>query len=114
MTRLITTALAGFAVLGAIATTASASSIQTIDCQIDLSLDAERTICASQRLQILDAEITEVYADRMTDRRISPAGKAHLRNSQYAFLTRRNTCGADHGCLAEVMGARLTRIRSLF
>ena len=110
MTRLITTALAAFALSAAVASTASASGIQTINCEADRANAAERTICASQSLQILDAKVTEVYADMMSSRRISRVVKANIRESQYSFLARRNACGHDRGCLAEVMSVRLTRI----
>ena len=110
MTRLILTAVAALALAAAAAGTASATGIQTIDCQVDVATAAERTICSSQSLQILDAKVTEVYADMMTSRRLSRETKANIRDSQYAFLARRNACGADRDCLAEVMNRRLSRI----
>lgn len=93
--------------------TATAQSIQTIDCRNDVNR-AERTICASQQLQILDAKITEVYADVMNDRRVSPLSKNDLRRSQFAFLSRRDACGGDYLCLEDVMKMRLGRIRNYY
>ena len=110
MTRLITTSLAALVLSAALATVAPAAGIQTIDCQIDQTHAAERAICTSQRLQILDAKVTEVYADMMSSRRISREAKAHIRDSQFAFLIRRNACGANRDCIADVMTLRLTRI----
>lgn len=100
-------ALAGFAFA---ATVALAENIQTIDCGVDHNR-AERAICSSQRLQILDAKITEAYADMMHSRRLTPIAKAHLRESQHAFLVRRDACGASYGCLEDVMSTRVSRIR---
>lgn len=103
-------ALAAFATASQ---SARAETIQTIDCAVDKNR-AERTICASQHLQILDAKITEVYADMMNSRRVSPRVKDVLRDSQYSFLSRRDACGANYGCLEEVMSMRLGRIRNYY
>jgi uncharacterized protein len=111
MTRL--TILAAATVLAALAASrASAAVIQPIDCNIDLATSAERTICKSQHLQILDAQITEVYADLMGNRHIASAAKTRVRESQYQFLQRRNACGGDRDCLEEVMQRRLSRIHN--
>ncbi len=111
MTRIT---LAAFALAVLIAAPATATGIQTIDCHVDLGTAAERTICKSQRLQILDAQITEVYADLMTSGRVSFDAKARVRESQYRFLERRNACGADRDCLADVMERHLSRIPNPF
>jgi uncharacterized protein YecT (DUF1311 family) len=92
---------------------ASSSGIDTIDCNARLNR-AETTICSSQRLQILDAKITEIYADMMLGRRLSSSGKEMLRDSQYNFLARRNSCGADYACLEEIMSQRAGRIRNYY
>ena len=113
MIRTTTAVLLAAALLAGAAATASsahAEGIQTIDCSVDRNR-AERTICSSQRLQILDAKITEVYADLMTSRRLSGVAKEHLRQSQYAFLARRDACGSSFSCLDDVMTMRATRIR---
>ncbi len=86
-----------------------ARAIETIDCVRDRN-PAERTICDSQRLQILDAKIVEVYAELMTSRWMSAAHKADLKQSQRNFLVRRDACGANYDCLEDVMGMRSTRI----
>ncbi len=104
--------LAALALTLSIASSAHAAGIQTIDCAVDLGTASERTICDSQRLQILDAKITEVYADLMTSRRVPTDAKARVRESQYRFLERRNACGADRLCLQEVMERRLSRIHA--
>jgi uncharacterized protein len=104
--------LAALALAALIAAPTHAARIETIDCAVDLGTAAERTICKSQRLQILDAKITEVYADLMTSRRVPFDAKARVRESQYLFLERRNACGANRDCLEEVMGRRLTRIHA--
>lgn len=113
MSKLRTAAvIIAMALAAAVATggAASAETIQTIDCSVDRNR-AERAICASQHLQILDAKITEVYADLMHSRRVASTVKHDLRRSQYAFLARRDACGADYICLNEVMTLRLGRIR---
>ncbi len=109
MTRITLAALALATVLAA---PANANGIQTIDCAMDLNTAAERAICKSQRLQILDAKITEVYADYMTSGRVHSDVKARLRESQYRFLERRNACGPDRECLEELMDRRLSRIHA--
>lgn len=108
-------AIAILATVTAVAPAAFANSngIETIDCSANLNR-AETTICGSQHLQILDAKITEVYADKMLGRRLSSTGKELLRDSQYNFLARRNLCGADYGCLEEVMSQRASRIRNYY
>lgn len=109
------TAAAGLALVAAagLGNAARADTIETIDCSVDKNR-AERTICASQHLQILDAKITEVYADVMNSRRVSVGIKDDLRRSQYAFLARRDACGASYGCLEDVMSMRLGRIRNYY
>jgi uncharacterized protein len=107
MTRFAFTAVV---LIVAMSGAARANGIQTIDCALDRSLAAERAICTSQRLQILDAKITEVYADVMLSRRVAFDIKARVREFQYQFLDRRNACGSNRGCLEEVMEQRLSRI----
>jgi uncharacterized protein len=109
---MIRIALAALALATLLIAPAKAANIQTTDCAVDLGTAAERAICKSQRLQILDAKITEVYAGLMTSRRVPSDAKARVRDSQYQFLERRNACGADRDCLEEVMGRRLTRIHT--
>lgn len=98
--------------LTTLAATSAAAGIETIDCQAAQLNKAERTICRSQHLQILDAKIAEVYADKMLGRRLSADTKAALRESQYQFLARRNACGADADCLDDVMLLRSSRIHN--
>ena len=86
-----------------------ASAIDTIDCSRDWNA-AERTICRSQRLQVLDAKMTEVYADLMLDQSVSARRKSELQQSQHEFLKFRDKCGDDRVCLEEVMQRRMTRI----
>jgi uncharacterized protein YecT (DUF1311 family) len=86
-----------------------ASAIDTIDCARDWNA-AERTICKSQALQVLDAKMTEAYADLMLDQSVSGRTKMRLQQSQRDFLDRRDRCGADRQCLEEVMQQRVTRI----
>jgi uncharacterized protein len=83
----------------------------TIDCQRDTS-PAERTICSSQRLQLLDAQVTEKYTDIMLDSYIKSSVKRAVHDSQVNFLQRRDQCGADRDCLTAVMGTRLVRINT--
>ena len=105
-TPLLAAAIAALA-LTAVATPAVA--IDTIDCQRDQN-PAERTICSSQRLQVLDAKVTEAYADIMLDGGIKARVKDAVYISQLEFLHRRDACGRDPRCLAEVMEHRASRI----
>lgn len=111
MGKIETTLLAAITILAATGGSAGAGDIQTIDCAVDRNR-TERAICASQRLQILDAKITEVYADAMSDRRLSASVKEALRRSQYAFLARRDACGSDAACINGVMTLRFAHIRN--
>ena len=94
----------------AIATAATpAAAYDTINCERDQS-PAERAICASQRLQVLDAQVTEQYTDIMLDSYIKGSVKQAVHESQVSFLKRREQCGANVECLAEVMERRAMRI----
>ncbi len=97
------------ALMFAATTAAPALAYDTIDCRRDTS-PAERAICASQNLQTLDAQVTEKYTDIMLDSHIKGDIKRAVHESQISFLKRRDQCGADAECLAEVMGQRATRI----
>jgi uncharacterized protein YecT (DUF1311 family) len=87
-----------------------AAAIETIDCGKDTRL-AERTICASQRLQILDAVVVQAYADVMLDAVVSDRIKNRVKWSQRAFLRDRDGCGDDRRCLEASMQAQLERLR---
>jgi uncharacterized protein len=102
-------ALRSLALLATLAVAIPAHAIDTIDCSRDDS-PAERTICSSQRLQILDAKMVEVYADLMSSRWLSTAGKANLQASQRSFLVRRDACGRNFGCLEAAMAGRATQL----
>jgi len=88
---------------------APVAAYDTINCQHDTG-PTERAICASQRLQVLDAQVTEQYTDIMLDSHIKGEVKRALHDSQVAFLKRRDQCGADGACLTEVMERRASRI----
>ena len=101
--------LATLAVLWPGAVLTPAAAYDTIDCARDQNA-AERTICASQRLQVLDARVTEAYTDIMLDGGVRASIKQAVYDSQQNFLKRRDACGRDAECLAEVMSLRATRI----
>ena len=86
-----------------------AAAYDTINCARDHS-PAERAICASERLQVLDAKVTEQYTDIMFDSYIKGPVKQAVHESQISFLQRRDRCGADVECLSEVMERRAMRI----
>lgn len=101
----------GLFILGAaVAVATPAHAIETIDCNRDTRV-AERTICSSQRLQILDATVTQAYADVMYDAVISERIKNRVRWSQRAFLGERDRCGDDRRCLETSMQDQLARLR---
>lgn len=93
----------------ALAAASPVVAYDTIDCGRDKS-PAERTICSSQALQVLDAKVTESYADIMLDGSIKGQVKRAVHASQIEFLARRDTCGRNVECLAEVMERRSSRI----
>ncbi len=104
---LAATAIALALALGA--ASAPALAYDTIDCQRDTG-PAERAICSSQRLQLLDAQVTEQYTDIMLDSHVKGPVKQAVHESQVNFLQRRNQCGNNAECLAEVMERRVSRI----
>ncbi len=95
--------------LALVAVATPAMAIDTIDCGRDRN-PAEKTICGSQRLQILDAKVTEAYADIMLDSHVRAHVKRAVQESQQSFLQRRDACGRDQVCLTEVMERRVNRI----
>jgi uncharacterized protein len=110
MRHLPTLAATAVALALALGTTAApALAYDTIDCQRDTG-PAERTICSSQRLQMLDAQVTEKYTDIMLDSHIRGTIKQAVHESQVNFLHRRNQCGSNAACITEVMERRVTRI----
>ena len=86
-----------------------AAAYDTINCERDRN-PAERAICSNQRLQVLDARVTEAYTDIMLDGHIRSSVKDAVRESQQNFLKHRDACGRDPACLAEVMSLRASRI----
>jgi uncharacterized protein len=103
----LTFAIASLALVAGSASPAAA--FDTINCQRDHSV-AERAICDSQRLQVLDAQVTDKYTDIMLDSHIKSDVKQRVHESQISFLRRRDQCGRDTECLADVMERRATRI----
>jgi len=103
------TLAAGLGALMLAAAATPAAAIDTIDCDHDRNT-AERAICASEHLQILDARVTQAYADIMHDARVRDGVKYAVYKSQVDFLARRDQCGRDTECLSEVMERRATRI----
>ena len=98
--------------LGVLAITAAAPPVAAYDlinCERDHGA-AERTICSSQRLQVLDARVTEQYTDIMLDSYIKGDVKRAVHESQVNFLKRRDQCGTNVDCLTEVMELRASRI----
>lgn len=107
----MTVALAGFVgVIANVSAVSPASAIETIDCGRDTRL-AERTICTSQKLQILDAIVTQAYADVMLDVVVPERIKNRVKWSQRAFLSERDRCGDDRRCLETTMQGQLQRLR---
>ena len=103
----------GIIALAVVAALTPASAYDSINCARDNGV-AERTICADQRLQVLDAKVTEVYTDIMLDSHIKGHIKQAVHESQINFLKRRDQCGRDVACLAEVMSLRASRIRNYY
>ena len=101
---------AGFIATALAASITPAAAIDTIDCARDHN-PAERTICSSQKLQVLDAKVTEAYADIMLDSHVKGHVKRAVLESQQSFLERRDACGRDSACLTEVMERRSSRIQ---
>ena len=103
------TLAASLATLALAAVATPAAAIETIDCGQDRG-SAERAICSSHHLQILDATVAQSYAEIMHDHAIKQRVKSAVHESQLVFLARRDQCGHDTECLAEVMERRATRI----
>ncbi len=101
--------LAATAAAALAAAASPAAAIDTIDCHADRNI-AERTICSSNRLQVLDARVTEAYSDIMLDSGVKSSIKHAIYVSQLEFLRSRDACGRDARCLADVMERRVDRI----
>jgi uncharacterized protein len=101
---------AALVALSSVRLAAPAAAYDTINCKHDRNA-AERTICSSQHLQILDAMVTEAYTDIMNNRYINARIKDAVHDSQVDFIARRDRCGRDSECLAELMQRRASRIK---
>lgn len=93
MRILLPTAL-GAALLIACLQTASAFNCNTA------RTPTERTICAHNHLQVLDAEMESCYFNILAS--LSGSEKKSFRNNQRAWLRQRNSCGASVGCLTRI------------
>jgi uncharacterized protein len=113
MTRpMIPTAhFSGFAVL--IATAALLGSVQPVaaqsfDCR-DASNAAERAVCGSDKLSDLDDRMSELYGQLLSGT-VSDRTRGWVRDYQRRFLSARDGCGRNTGC---IKGAYLDQISVL-
>ena len=71
------------------------------------SIAATRTICGNEDLSRLDREMADAFVAAL-----SSGGDARaLRAAQAAWLTKRNACGANFGCLQQAMTMRTADLR---
>jgi len=85
----------------------TAAGAPSFDCS-DARTPVERSICSSAELSDLDNEIARSYATVLAAS--GPAARDELLRSQRAWLSRRNRCGDDSGCLAKSMRNRLAEL----
>lgn len=84
----------------------------------DAGNDAERTICGTEKLQRLDAELNDEFEMRVSNITSEANGGTEadvkeFRSEQKAWLKKRNACGDDLGCLEQQYKARLKILREL-
>jgi uncharacterized protein YecT (DUF1311 family) len=84
----------------------------SFDCSDSTLNAAERTICSSAALSHADNQLSALY-DLLLNKYTSSRGRPAVRQSQRAFLERRNACGADVSCLTAAYAARQQTIRDL-
>lgn len=89
---------------------AQASGRASFDCA-RATTPAERAICESPALAQLDGETAASYAAAFAG--LSAQDQSKLTAEERAWLQQRNRCGADSGCLAQSMTARLALLRLL-
>lgn len=89
--------------------TAAPSINPSFDCA-KAGNNVERSICSSHVLADLDRDLAAKYAAAIASR---PEQSDAIRNSQRAWVDRRNNCGADTICLQAIMEARLVSLSSL-
>jgi len=71
----------------------------------------EIAICGSARLAALDVELTDVYKEKRASG--SKSFRDSVRTTQRAWLKRRESCGADVGCLEEQYVSQIAYLRAL-
>jgi uncharacterized protein YecT (DUF1311 family) len=92
----------------------NAKPVASFDCN-KAKIPSEKTICRSLSLASFDKSIAEAYAnatldlenDRNVPGWVRSANVEKLKAAQKAWLAKRNTCGADAGCLQKSMEDRL-------
>lgn len=72
------------------------------------NVDAEWTICSSNRLARLDREMAAVYRDVKGQLNWRAASK--LRRTQLAWLDHRNACGESRSCIARKYRQRIRQL----
>jgi uncharacterized protein len=69
------------------------------------SNDVEKTICASQELSDLDAQLVDIY--NAVRKKVPAADQAALKESQVIWIGQRNGCGDNVGCLEDAYRGRI-------
>ncbi len=67
--------------------------------------DAERAVCSDPQLAALDRLLSGAYAAAK-----KAVGKDAVRGPQRTFLTKRNACGGDSGCIASALRGRVSAL----
>lgn len=77
--------------------------VATVDCGFVLT-PSEEAICASSKLQSLDARLTHQYQIALS---ISGDDEPNLRAEQAQWIVSRDACGGDTACIARRYRERL-------
>ena len=100
--------LAAVIFAGAVASLPQSAAAQSFNCQA-ASNAAERAVCGSDRLSDLDDRMSELY-DQLLSSTASATTRDWVRNYQHRFLSARDACGRNTGC---IKGAYLDQISVL-
>lgn len=99
-----------FCALGALLAVSTASQAQSFDCQ-KAGTPTEHAICNSRALSNLDMKMGTLYGV-VQKLPMMMGARGDQTDAAQAFLTKRNACGDDVGCLTEAYEARNKALES--
>ena len=100
----VAVALSSLSVLAQPAVAASPS----FNCHSSRLNDAERTVCQSRYLSMLDRRMSRKYFEVRGS--LAPWARRRLRNIQRMWIHDRNSCGDFRRCIASAYGRRIRQL----